>query len=114
MKKILIVEDHMMTAENLAAVCEEGGCQAYLAMSLIEAQSMIKEKKFQLIVWDYNLPDGTTLELIRAAREVNPEATMIAASSNPDSRELQLKAGCNLSANPYSIYNLLEEEVNKL
>lgn len=114
MKRALIVEDHMQTVENLATICEDAGCRAYMAMSLAEAKSMIKEKEFHLIIWDFNLPDGNSLELIKVARKKNPEAVMIATSSDPENRALQMIAGCNLEASPYEIYQILEEEVKKI
>jgi CheY-like chemotaxis protein len=113
-KRVLIVEDHFGTVENLVATCEECGCEVKMAMDLASANRIVGEQNFDVFVWDYNLPDGTTLEVIKVAREKNPNATMIASSSNPDSRELQMAAGCNVSADPYSIYGILEEEVRKL
>jgi DNA-binding response OmpR family regulator len=113
-KRVLVVEDHFMTLENLVATCEECGCEVKMAMDLISAKDIIVEENFDVFVWDFNLPDGNTLEAIKIAREKNPGATMIASSSEADNREMQMVAGCNLSASPYSIYNILEEEVNKL
>ncbi|MFA5961557.1 MAG: response regulator [Parcubacteria group bacterium] len=112
MKRVLVVEDHWMTVDNLVAICREAGCEVKVAMSLAEVEAMAKEK-FDIFVWDYNLPDGTTLEAIKVARKRDSEATMIASSSDPESRLLQVIAGCNIEVDPYSIYGVLEKEVEK-
>ncbi len=111
----LIVEDHEATSENLAAICrEEFGCTVCQATDLVSAHTAITGQEFDLITWDFNLPDGTTLELIRLARAKFPNATMIATSSLKDKRQEEQEAGCNLSADAFDASNVLRETLAKL
>lgn len=114
MIKVLIVEDHIATAENVGFTCEEFGCDVYWATTLLQASCTIRQNEFQLIIWDCNLPDGTSLADIKLARERFPETIMIASSSNPNSRVLQQAAGCDLSADPSSMSDLLRKEIPRL
>jgi CheY-like chemotaxis protein len=114
MIKVLIVEDHLATGENIGFTCEEFGCDVYWATTLLQASCIIIQHKFQLIIWDFNLPDGISIDLIKLAREKFPEAIMVASSSNPNIRALQQAAGCNLSADPSSISDFLRKEIPRL
>jgi CheY-like chemotaxis protein len=93
--KILVVED---TEETLDAyrVILRGLARILIASTLEEAEDLLSQHNdFSLITWDFNLPDGNTLELIKATRARFPELPMLAASDNFISRGCQLKAGCD-------------------
>jgi len=113
--KVLIVEDHQATSDNLARLCsEEFGCEVCQATDLMDAKTALAQGPYELIIWDFNLPDGNTLSMIKDARPKFPAAIMIASSSDMQKRQSQVQAGCNLEAGPFSISEVVREELLKL
>jgi PAS domain S-box-containing protein len=63
--KILLVEDHPDTANAMARLLGGFGCQVRTANSIAAALEDAQSHKFDLLVSDLGLPDGSGLDLMR-------------------------------------------------
>lgn len=82
--RILLVEDD----ENVAFVTREtlAGNGAYLverAASLAAARQLLRTQRFDLILMDYNLPDGTGLQLVQ---ELGADVPVVMVTGRGDER----------------------------
>ncbi|HEY1581834.1 MAG TPA: response regulator, partial [Chthoniobacterales bacterium] len=63
--EILLVEDHDDTARVLRRILTKSGHRVGLARSLGEARALAAERRFDLVISDLGLPDGSGLELMQ-------------------------------------------------
>src|SRR5438477_1308556 len=61
---ILLVEDHEDTARALRRMLENAGYQVGYASSLASARDLAAKRRFQLVISDLGLPDGSGLDLM--------------------------------------------------
>ena len=64
-KKILIVDDERHIRRFLQQALGSSGCQVEVASNRNEALEMVMKNSFDLIIYDYKLPDGTGKDLAR-------------------------------------------------
>ena len=62
--EILLVEDHEDTARALRRMLENAGYQVGYASTLASARDLAAKRRFQLVISDLGLPDGSGLELM--------------------------------------------------
>jgi CheY-like chemotaxis protein len=67
--EILLVEDHADTAEVLRRMLERNGYGVGHAPDIVRAFELSAEHKFDLVISDVGLPDGSGLDLMRSLRE---------------------------------------------
>ncbi len=77
MSKILLVEDKESLREMLKRALEENQFQVEEARDGIEAVHKIRTQKYLLILSDLRLPHVEGLELLRVAKEVDPDNVLI-------------------------------------
>jgi PAS domain S-box-containing protein len=63
--ELLLVEDHQDTARVMRRVLETAGYAVAHAASVAQARTLAHERKFDLVISDVGLPDGTGLDLMR-------------------------------------------------
>jgi DNA-binding response OmpR family regulator len=63
--KILVVEDHADMRSGLAALFKLFGCRARFAPDVEAARAAILEERFDVLLSDINLPDGSGWALLR-------------------------------------------------
>jgi len=85
---ILIVEDHVDTADVMAHVMRSLGHDVAVAASVAEALAATRARTFDLIVSDVGLPDGTGLEFVSAVRRYSqvPAIALTGYGSDEDVR----------------------------
>ncbi|MFN2475658.1 MAG: response regulator, partial [Chthoniobacterales bacterium] len=66
---ILLVEDHEDTARVLRRILEQAGYKVAHAGSVAAARAAARERRFDVVISDVGLPDGTGLELMKSLRE---------------------------------------------
>src|SRR5687768_409892 len=93
--QILVVDDHRDTVEVFALVLRQRGHHAFTATSYSEALEMMRERSFDLLVADMELPDGDGLQLLPNLRERCPSARGIVLSGfhDPDSMQRAQQKG---------------------
>jgi PAS domain S-box-containing protein len=62
--RVLLVEDHADTADNLKRLLAKRGCDVQTAASLEQARNLINSSAFDILLSDIGLPDGQGLELM--------------------------------------------------
>lgn len=68
MKELLIVEDDRSLGEGVRLALQSGDLSPVLCRSLGEARALLERRRFDLVVLDVNLPDGSGLDLLAEVR----------------------------------------------
>jgi len=66
---ILLVEDHEDSAEVMSRLLRSKGYSVETCATVTEALNFVSERKFNLLLSDIGLPDGTGIDLIREIRQ---------------------------------------------
>jgi CheY-like chemotaxis protein len=76
--RILLVDDHVDTLKILRRILESDGHSITPAASVREATCAAESGEFELLISDIGLPDGTGMDVVRAARAAHPGLPAIA------------------------------------
>ncbi len=90
--RILVVDDERSMREMLGILLRRDGHDLTIAESGTEAIELLRRQSFDLVVSDVKMPDVSGVEVIRAAREVNPGIIAILITAF-GSRELIAEVG---------------------
>lgn len=74
--RLLIVEDHLDVAKVISEALAEKGYETVIAESVAAAKALLNASFFDLAVVDYNLGDGTGIEVCRHVREKTSNRAM--------------------------------------
>ncbi|HYE31666.1 MAG TPA: response regulator [Methylomirabilota bacterium] len=66
---VLLVEDHLPTLDALKALLQRSGCEVTTASSVKLALECARSGRFNGVLSDVGLPDGSGLELMRQLRD---------------------------------------------
>jgi CheY-like chemotaxis protein len=77
-QNIMVVEDHEDTLTLLRLLLERSGYTVQGATTVAEALEKLEHTRFDLLITDIALPDGSGLEIIRRARLSQPDLRGIA------------------------------------
>lgn len=77
-QNIMVVEDHEDTLTLLQLLLERSGYTVQGATTVAEALEKLEHTRFDLLIADIALPDGTGLEIMRRARLHQPDLRGIA------------------------------------
>jgi DNA-binding NtrC family response regulator len=93
--KVLIVEDDLATRKGLEESVKDLGGEARSVGTVKEAARAIEEFDPRLLIVDIHLPDGDGIEILRAARESDPdrEGIVITGQGSIDNAIEALRAG---------------------
>jgi signal transduction histidine kinase len=69
LRRILIVEDHEDTSHGMRLLLLRRGYEVAIAPNVATALTLIRAQKFDLMLSDLGLPDGTGYELMEAVRD---------------------------------------------
>jgi DNA-binding NarL/FixJ family response regulator len=83
----LIAEDDELVGRILVRTLSEHG-QTELVTSVKDAKAALLTKSYTAVVVDVGLPDGSGLDLINDARELDPEVSALIVSGGVDERRL--------------------------
>jgi len=85
-RNILIVDDNSLTLLTLARILEQHGYKVLATGSSSSAQELVRAQTVDLVITDYNLPDGGT-ELGPALKRLRPSLPVIVLSGDPAAAE---------------------------
>jgi len=109
---ILIVDDNLSITTSTKKILELEGYNVSVAFNFQECLDRLKYKKFDLILLDIMLPDGSGRDLQREILKLNPHQKIIFFSAIPPSQdmlELQRKTGVNVNiSKPFTKATLLD------
>jgi DNA-binding NtrC family response regulator len=69
---ILFVDDHDDTREAMAKLLRLGGYEVETTCNCADTIAFARQRRFDLLIADLGLPDGSGLELLAQLREVYP------------------------------------------
>ncbi len=77
--RVLVVEDHLVVAEGLAALINHQGDMKVVgeAGTVAECIKLVAELGPDVVLLDFRLPDGTGAEAANGIRELRPQAKLI-------------------------------------
>ena len=76
-EKILVVDDDDNLRGTLSELLEIEGYDVYQAGSAQECMSLVRNDFFNVILMDYNLVDGTGLDVVKQIRQFNTQSQII-------------------------------------
>ena len=108
---VLVVEDSATMRSFVVAALEAEGFEVTTAKSGFEAMKVLKERKFDLVITDINMPDINGLEVVRYVRDnaTHKETPLIIIST--DGRERDRERGMKLGASDYLIKPFTPEDL---
>lgn len=86
MANVLIVEDAQSVAVAHAYSLWEFGHTISFAYNAREAGMQFRQTRHEVVLLDFDLPDGTGLEVFRALRKLDPEVCVIMVTGKGDER----------------------------
>jgi len=91
--RILVVDDEPKLCNLIEELLKLEGYRVDVSLSNMEALQMIKKNKYQMLIADFKMPGIDGLELIKKARELNPEigTIMITGSETVETAVQSLK-----------------------
>jgi CheY-like chemotaxis protein len=92
---ILLVEDHDQSRTVLSNLLIHCGHEVLMAASVREALVLLSDLRFDVLVSDIGLPDGSGLELLAEAKRRQPwrKTVALTAHAQPEEKELGLRSG---------------------
>src|SRR5215469_16604549 len=92
---ILVVEDEPDMAATYERVLRWAGHRVVTAASRAEGMRLLERFRPGLVISDLRLPDGDGLDIIRAARTLDPLPSVVAVTAyvSRDTRQAALAAG---------------------
>jgi DNA-binding response OmpR family regulator len=110
MSKILLLEDDANLNETVTEFLEENGHQVISVYDGYEAQEKLYESKYDLLLFDVNIPGIDGFKLLKEAREgdVVAPAIFITSLDSVDDLEEGYKSGCDdYLRKPFELKELL-------
>lgn len=86
MKNILLVEDDLTYSRIVKTFLGKNGFAVQTAIKVKEAQLLVSNSKFDLIIADFRLPDGTGMELLQWIKSNYPQTQVILITHYSDIR----------------------------
>lgn len=84
MASILLLEDDLSLGETLSRRLEKQSYDIEWAQSIQEVRKIISEKDFDLLIFDVNLPDGNSFDLVTELQMKEPIIFLTARNSAED------------------------------
>ena len=113
--KILLVEDHADTARALSRLLSSRNYQVRTESTVASALAAVKSEKFDILLCDLGLPDGTGMDFVAAAREFST-APAIALTGFGMQQDVERALQAGFAAHMTKPLNLqkLETEIRRL
>jgi DNA-binding NtrC family response regulator len=89
-KTILLLEDENLMRRKIANYLEEVGAEVTEAKNVGAAKDLLEHQKFDFALFDINLPDGTSIDLLK--QNVVPEDTIIIVMTADPTMDTAIKA----------------------
>lgn len=98
MSRILFLEDDLSLINGLSFAFEKQGFEADVARTIREADALWAEGKYDLLVLDVSLPDGSGFEICRRVRQVSKVPIIFLTASD---EEINIIMGLDIGGDDY-------------
>lgn len=98
MPGILIIEDDAVLNNGIVLSLKQDGFDFSQALTVKEARQYLDKQKFDLVILDINLPDGTGFDLCREIRRTSSVPIIMLTAND---MELDIVTGLDLGADDY-------------
>ena len=89
--RILVVDDELLICKMVSLWLEKDGYKSDIAGGANEALQLLKDKRYDLLISDINMPQVTGIELLQRVKELYPEMAVIMATA-VDQRDTAIQA----------------------
>lgn len=90
-RRILVVDDEILICKMVSRWLVGDGYGSDIAGSANEALQLLKDKRYDLLISDINMPQVTGIELLQRVKELYPEMAVIMATA-VDQRDTAIQA----------------------
>ena len=98
MSNILLLEDDLSLINGLSFAFKKQGCELVVARTLKEADSLWMDGKYDLLVLDVSLPDGTGFEFCKKVRQVSKVPIIFLTAAD---EEMNIIMGLDIGGDDY-------------
>jgi len=107
-RRVLIVDDNVQLAENIAEILESEGYRTDVAGSAEEALKKLPSYAPEVVLTDYRLPGMNGAELVRTLRIAGLQARAVVISAHTDDSTVQdaTEAGAQFVPKPIDLTKL--------
>lgn len=98
MSKIFLLEDDLALINGLSFAFKKEGFELDVARTIAEAGNMWVDGKYDLLILDVSLPDGTGFELCRKVRQVSKVPIIFLTASDD---EIDIVMGLDMGGDDY-------------
>ncbi len=98
MRKILLLEDDISLINGLSFAFKKHGFESDIARTLKEAKELWREGKYDLLVLDVSLPDGTGFEFCEKVRKTSKVPIIFLTASDEETNVIM---GLDIGADDY-------------
>ena len=98
MSRILLLEDDLSLINGLSFAFKKQGYELTIARTLKEAEMLWGDDKYELLVLDVSLPDGTGFEFCEKVRQVSKVPIIFLTASD---EEMSIIMGLDIGADDY-------------
>lgn len=98
MNRILLVEDDLSLIDGLEFSLQKNGFQVDIARTVMDALSMIREQKYDLLILDLTLPDGSGFEICKTVRQLSTVPIIFLTASD---EEVNIVMGLDMGGDDY-------------
>ena len=99
--RLLLLEDDPAIARTVAYALERDGLTVTHSLLVQDARQQLQRTRFDLLVLDVGLPDGSGLDLLRDVRHAPPTATLPVLMLSAHGEEIDRVLGLELGADDY-------------
>ena len=99
MERIFLLEDDEALGRGITMALEGPERAVFRVGTLAEAEEILAQERFSLLILDVNLPDGSGLELLKQLRQRGDSVPVILLTAND--LEVDIVAGLELGADDY-------------
>ncbi len=99
--RLLLLEDDPAIARTVAYALERDGLTVTHSLLVHDARQQLQRARFDLLVLDVGLPDGSGLDLLRDVRNTAPTAALPVLMLSAHGEEIDRVLGLELGADDY-------------
>ena len=98
MQKILLIEDDITLGNGIRLALQNTSLQITLCHTLTEGRNVLDRERFDLLILDINLPDGSGLDLLNEVRKISTVPIILLTAND---MEMDIVTGLESGADDY-------------